>query len=76
MSFGLTNAPATFQRMMAIKLGNEIGKSCLVYLDDIFFILAIASKKAIAVENKENPRIRGAENDQANAGIPKFNELF
>ena len=35
MSFGLTNAPATFQRMMTMILGNEIGKSCLVYLDDI-----------------------------------------
>ena len=35
MSFGLPNAAATFQRMMTIILGNEIGKSCLVYLDDI-----------------------------------------
>ena len=35
MSFGLTNAPATFQRMMTMILGSEIGKTCLVYLDDI-----------------------------------------
>ena len=35
MSFGLTNTPATFQRMMTMILGNEIGKSCLVYLDNI-----------------------------------------
>ena len=35
MSFGLTNAPATFKRMMTLILGSEIGKTCLVYLDDI-----------------------------------------
>ena len=35
MSFGLTNSPATFQRMITMIIGNEIGKSCLVYLDDI-----------------------------------------
>ena len=35
MSFGLTNAPDTFQRMMTMILGSEIGKTCLVYLDDI-----------------------------------------
>ena len=36
MSFGSTNAPATFQRLMTIILGSEIGKTCLVYLDGIF----------------------------------------
>ena len=35
MSFGLTNAPATFQRMMTMILGSEIGKTCLDYLDDV-----------------------------------------
>ena len=35
MSFGLTNAPATFQRMMTMNLGSEIGKTCLVYLGGI-----------------------------------------
>ena len=35
MSFGLTNAPATFQRMMTMILGSEIGKTCFVFLDDI-----------------------------------------
>ena len=35
MSFGLTNAPATFQRIMNQILSKEIGQTCLVYLDDI-----------------------------------------
>ena len=35
MTFGLTNAPVTFQRMMNETLGDEIDKCCLVYLDDV-----------------------------------------
>lgn len=35
MLFGLTNAPATFQRAMDILLSPFRWKSCLVYLDDI-----------------------------------------
>ena len=34
MSFGLSNAPATFQRLMQICLAGLQWKSCLVYLDD------------------------------------------
>jgi hypothetical protein len=35
LSFGLTNAPATFQAAMDAMLGPLIGKGVLVYLDDI-----------------------------------------
>jgi hypothetical protein len=35
MRFGLTNAPATFQRMMDVVLAGLKWNTCLVYLDDI-----------------------------------------
>jgi transposase InsO family protein len=38
MSFGLCNAPATFQRLMDRVLSNLNWTSCLVYLDDILVI--------------------------------------
>ena len=33
--FGLANAPAIFQTLMNMIFGQQIGKSILVYLDDI-----------------------------------------
>ena len=35
MSFGLTNAPATFQWLMQSCLGNLDLQYCIIYLDDI-----------------------------------------
>ena len=35
MPYGLTNAPATFERVMDKALGKLIGDCCLLYLDDI-----------------------------------------
>ena len=35
MTFGLTNAAATFQRMINDVLGEELYKCCLVYLVDV-----------------------------------------
>ena len=38
LSFGLTNAPGTFQRLMNYVLRSLVGEKCLVYLDDMFLL--------------------------------------
>ena len=35
LAFGLTNSPGTFQRVMNFVLRGVLGRTCLVYLDDI-----------------------------------------
>ena len=37
MPFSLTNAPATFQRLMECTLAGLVDDQCLIYLDDIIF---------------------------------------
>src|SRR3989441_7145838 len=44
MSFGLTNAPATFQRLMDVVMAGLNFEVCLVYLDDIILFSSTVSE--------------------------------
>jgi hypothetical protein len=51
MAMGLTNACATFQRLMEKVLEGYIGICCLVYLDDIILYSETLEQHKIDVEN-------------------------
>ena len=36
LTFGLSNSPTNFQRLMDVVLKNLVGTECFVFLDDIF----------------------------------------
>ena len=56
MSFGLYNAPATFQCLMDVVLARLKGSHCLVYLDDII-ILGMTFKQHLLNLNSVFERI-------------------
>ena len=64
MPFGLCNAPATFQRLMALVFSGLIGIDCLIYLDNIiifgptFDVHIIRLEKVFARLQQENLNIR------------------
>ena len=45
MLFGLTNAPATFQQLMEICLGELHLQWCIIYLDDIIIFSKIPKEQ-------------------------------
>lgn len=63
MPFGLRNAGATFQRLMHIALGRQLGRNAEAYVDDIVFksregrTLIEDLEEAFANLRKVNPRL-------------------
>ena len=51
MAFGLTNAPATFQRLMERCMGELHLKECLNYLDDIIIYSKSFDEHILRLEN-------------------------
>ena len=51
MAFGLTNAPATFQRLMERCMGELHLKECLIYLDDIIIFSKSFDELLLRLEN-------------------------
>ena len=64
MPFGLSNAPATFQRLMPLVFSGLIGIDCLIYLDDIIIfkptldVHIIRLEKGFARLQQENQKIK------------------
>lgn len=51
MSFGLTNAPATFQRLMEKCMGDMHLKECLIFLDDLLIFSNSFQEHCTRLEN-------------------------
>jgi len=51
MAFGLTNAPATFQRLMERCMGDIHLKECLIYLDDVIIYSETLAEHFSRLEN-------------------------
>ena len=51
MSFGLTNAPATFQWLMQNCLGNLHLHYCIIYLDDVIIFFQNTRETFIEIES-------------------------
>ena len=51
MPFSLTNAPATFQRLMECVLAGLTGEQCLIYLDDIIVFSKTFSERLTRLTN-------------------------
>ena len=51
MAFGLTNAPATFQRLMERCMGDIHLKECLIYLDDVIIYSETLTEHFSRLEN-------------------------
>lgn len=52
MPFGLSNAPATFQRHMNVVLAGLIGKICFVYMDDIIVFSTSLEEHCVNLKKK------------------------
>ncbi|KRX52671.1 Transposon Tf2-9 polyprotein, partial [Trichinella sp. T6] len=65
MPFGLCNAPGTFQRLMERTLSDLVGKSCLVYLDDIIVFSATEEEHLTRLEEVKVPT------DEETGGLPQ-----
>ena len=51
MSFGLTNAPATFQRLMEKCMGDMHLKECLIFLDDVLIFSNTFEEHCVRLKN-------------------------
>ena len=51
MNFGLVNAPSTWLRCINDALGDSVGRTCLVYMDDIIVMSPTADSHPSALRD-------------------------